>query len=133
MLVTAVAFAKLKPHYSAREIFLLTGLLTVPVFFYVVWLLPQATIRFLVWLALVARRRLGWRIGRRGVVGVAGGVGGVQDGVADRLFGDGQGSLTGLRWRPRRFPRLRIGRCGGMLGCHGLPFGPRAPHSVRSK
>jgi acyl-[acyl-carrier-protein]-phospholipid O-acyltransferase/long-chain-fatty-acid--[acyl-carrier-protein] ligase len=32
------------------EIFLLLGVLTVPVFLYVIWLLPGATVRFLVWL-----------------------------------------------------------------------------------
>ncbi|MHB1034165.1 MAG: acyl-[ACP]--phospholipid O-acyltransferase [Pirellulales bacterium] len=36
---------------SARQIFLVAGLLTLPVFVYVVWLLPGATIRFVVWLA----------------------------------------------------------------------------------
>jgi len=35
---------------SPREIFLLLGIATVPVFLYVVWLLPGATVRFLVWL-----------------------------------------------------------------------------------
>ena len=35
---------------SAGEIFLLLGVATVPVFLYVVWLLPGATVRFLVWL-----------------------------------------------------------------------------------
>jgi acyl-[acyl-carrier-protein]-phospholipid O-acyltransferase/long-chain-fatty-acid--[acyl-carrier-protein] ligase len=35
---------------SAREIFLVLGIATVPVFVYIVWLLPGATVRFLVWL-----------------------------------------------------------------------------------
>ena len=35
---------------SARQIFLLLGIGTVPVFLYVVWLLPGPTLRFLVWL-----------------------------------------------------------------------------------
>jgi len=37
--------------FSARDIFLMAGLATLPVFVYIVWLLPGATIRFLVWLA----------------------------------------------------------------------------------
>ncbi|MBN2021616.1 MAG: MFS transporter [Pirellulales bacterium] len=36
---------------SARGIFLVAGLSTVPVFLYIVWLLPGATVRSLVWLA----------------------------------------------------------------------------------
>ena len=51
MLGTAAVFAYLKPLYSARTIFLFSGILTLPVFFYVIWLLPQATVRFCVWLA----------------------------------------------------------------------------------
>lgn len=39
------------PLFSARQIFLLAGLGTLPVFFYIVLLLPQASIRFMVWLA----------------------------------------------------------------------------------
>ncbi|MFV2069966.1 MAG: MFS transporter, partial [Pirellulales bacterium] len=39
------------PLFSSREIFLLCGLCTVPVFAYIVWLIPQASIRFVVWLA----------------------------------------------------------------------------------
>ncbi|MEX2176453.1 MAG: acyl-[ACP]--phospholipid O-acyltransferase [Pirellulaceae bacterium] len=35
---------------TPQQIFLLCGLLTVPVFIYIVWLIPQASIRFLVWL-----------------------------------------------------------------------------------
>ncbi len=42
---------QLEELFSAREVFLLVGLFTVPVFIYIVWLLPQATIRFVVWLA----------------------------------------------------------------------------------
>ncbi|MAT71231.1 MAG: acyl-[ACP]--phospholipid O-acyltransferase [Planctomycetaceae bacterium] len=38
------------PLLSARQIFLLCGVLTVPVFVYIVVLIPQATIRFLAWL-----------------------------------------------------------------------------------
>ena len=35
---------------SADQIFLIAGLGTLPILFYVVWLIPQATIRFVVWL-----------------------------------------------------------------------------------
>lgn len=35
---------------SAAQIFLLTGIGILPIFAYVVWLLPQATVRFFVWL-----------------------------------------------------------------------------------
>ncbi|MCU0871643.1 MAG: acyl-[ACP]--phospholipid O-acyltransferase [Pirellulaceae bacterium] len=58
ILVTAVLFAGLRaplrdaqPLLTSRQIFLLSGLLTIPVFVYIVWLIPQASIRFLVWLA----------------------------------------------------------------------------------
>ncbi len=37
-------------HLSARQVFLVAGLATLPVFVYIVWLLPSATVRFLVWL-----------------------------------------------------------------------------------
>ncbi|MCE9553436.1 MAG: MFS transporter [Planctomycetes bacterium] len=51
MLVAAALFANLKkPYVSARTVFLVAGCLTVPVFIYVIWLLPQATIRFVVWM-----------------------------------------------------------------------------------
>jgi len=40
-----------EPFLSARAIFGLSGLLTIPIFVYIVWLLPQASIRFVVWLA----------------------------------------------------------------------------------
>ncbi|HEX4412739.1 MAG TPA: MFS transporter, partial [Lacipirellulaceae bacterium] len=36
--------------FTSREIFLLCGLATVPVFIYIVFLIPQATIKFLAWL-----------------------------------------------------------------------------------
>jgi acyl-[acyl-carrier-protein]-phospholipid O-acyltransferase/long-chain-fatty-acid--[acyl-carrier-protein] ligase len=39
------------PLLDSRQIFLLAGIGTVPVFIYIVCLIPQATIRFLVWLA----------------------------------------------------------------------------------
>lgn len=38
------------PLLSARQIFLLCGMLTLPVFIYIILLIPQATIRFLAWL-----------------------------------------------------------------------------------
>ena len=36
--------------FSPQQIFLLAGLFTMPVFFYIVFLIPQASIRFFVWL-----------------------------------------------------------------------------------
>lgn len=56
ILATSGAFYLLRwpvhgaPWFSAREIFLFAGLATVPVFLYIVLLLPQASIRFLFWL-----------------------------------------------------------------------------------
>ena len=52
MLLAAVAFWLFSGPLGldSGEIFLLLGLATVPVFFYVVWLLPGATVRFVVWL-----------------------------------------------------------------------------------
>lgn len=38
------------PLFSARQIFLLCGILTIPVFIYIIVLIPQATIRFMAWL-----------------------------------------------------------------------------------
>jgi acyl-[acyl-carrier-protein]-phospholipid O-acyltransferase / long-chain-fatty-acid--[acyl-carrier-protein] ligase len=38
------------PWFWARQIFLLCGVLTIPVFVYILCLIPQATIRFLAWL-----------------------------------------------------------------------------------
>ncbi|MEX2026778.1 MAG: MFS transporter, partial [Pirellulaceae bacterium] len=40
----------IEPLLNARQIFLLAGLLTIPVFFYIVWLIPQASLRFVTWL-----------------------------------------------------------------------------------
>lgn len=37
-------------HLSARQVFLVAGVATLPVFLYIVWLLPGATVRFVVWL-----------------------------------------------------------------------------------
>jgi acyl-[acyl-carrier-protein]-phospholipid O-acyltransferase/long-chain-fatty-acid--[acyl-carrier-protein] ligase len=59
MIVSALAFWVLRhpigssgePLMTARQVFLLCGVLTVPVFLYIVWLLPYASLRFLVWLA----------------------------------------------------------------------------------
>jgi len=39
-----------QPLLSARQIFLLCGVLTIPVLWYIVVLIPQATIRFMAWL-----------------------------------------------------------------------------------
>ena len=35
---------------TPRQVFLVCGLLTIPVFVYIVWLIPQASIRFMAWL-----------------------------------------------------------------------------------
>ncbi|MFV1967716.1 MAG: MFS transporter [Pirellulaceae bacterium] len=39
------------PLLDSQWIFFVAGLCTIPVFIYIVWLIPQASIRFLVWLA----------------------------------------------------------------------------------
>lgn len=39
-----------EPWLSAPQVFLVAGIMTVPVFIYIVCLLPQATVRFMVWL-----------------------------------------------------------------------------------
>ncbi|MGI9428522.1 MAG: MFS transporter, partial [Bythopirellula sp.] len=39
------------PLLTARQIFLLCGVMTIPVFAYILWVIPQATLRFLAWLA----------------------------------------------------------------------------------
>jgi acyl-[acyl-carrier-protein]-phospholipid O-acyltransferase / long-chain-fatty-acid--[acyl-carrier-protein] ligase len=44
-------YAGKQPLFSARQIFLIAGLGTVPVFLYIVCLIPQASVRFIVWLA----------------------------------------------------------------------------------
>ena len=51
ILVAALAFAWLKTTFDSRHIFLLCGLFTLPVFGYIVCLIPQASMRFFVWLA----------------------------------------------------------------------------------
>ncbi len=50
--VTAIVDGKeiVAPLLSARHVFLIAGLFTIPVLIYIVWLIPQASIRFLVWL-----------------------------------------------------------------------------------
>jgi acyl-[acyl-carrier-protein]-phospholipid O-acyltransferase/long-chain-fatty-acid--[acyl-carrier-protein] ligase len=45
-----VGVATLAPLMTPQQIFLLAGALTVPVFIYIIWLIPQASIRFFVWL-----------------------------------------------------------------------------------
>jgi acyl-[acyl-carrier-protein]-phospholipid O-acyltransferase/long-chain-fatty-acid--[acyl-carrier-protein] ligase len=50
MPVGAAGAARPAALFSPQEIFLLAGILTVPVFFYIVFLIPQASIRFFVWL-----------------------------------------------------------------------------------
>lgn len=40
----------IQPLLSARQVFLVAGLFTIPVMLYIVWLIPQASIRFVVWL-----------------------------------------------------------------------------------
>ena len=39
------------PLFTARQIFLLCGVMTIPVFIYILCVIPQATLRFLAWLA----------------------------------------------------------------------------------
>jgi acyl-[acyl-carrier-protein]-phospholipid O-acyltransferase / long-chain-fatty-acid--[acyl-carrier-protein] ligase len=59
ILLSSLSFAGLRhplpgssePLFEAREIFLLAGLFTIPVFLYIIFLIPQASVRFLVWLA----------------------------------------------------------------------------------
>jgi acyl-[acyl-carrier-protein]-phospholipid O-acyltransferase/long-chain-fatty-acid--[acyl-carrier-protein] ligase len=56
VIVTTALYAVLRmpidgePWLNAREVFLLFGVLTVPVFIYIVTVIPQATVRFTVWL-----------------------------------------------------------------------------------
>lgn len=51
--------------FTARQIFLLCGVMTIPVCVYIVWRIPQASIRFVVWLAslLIYRIRVHGRDG----------------------------------------------------------------------
>jgi acyl-[acyl-carrier-protein]-phospholipid O-acyltransferase/long-chain-fatty-acid--[acyl-carrier-protein] ligase len=39
------------PLFSARQVFLIAGALTIPILVYILWLIPDATLRFVVWLA----------------------------------------------------------------------------------
>ena len=52
VLLISFAFPLLRNSFncSADQIFLIAGLGTLPILFYVLWLIPQASIRFLVWL-----------------------------------------------------------------------------------
>ncbi len=63
--ISALLYAALRapifsdePFVSSRTVFLLTGLFTVPVLLYIVCLIPQASIRFLVWLASLTIYRI---------------------------------------------------------------------------
>ena len=67
VLVTALIYAGMtttffggEPLFSPQEVFLVAGLCTIPIFFYIVGVIPQASIRFCVWLAskLVYRIRI---------------------------------------------------------------------------
>ena len=52
MILVAVLFPFLQNqlNMSSNEVFLLAGIATLPILIYVCWLIPQATIRFIVWL-----------------------------------------------------------------------------------
>ena len=52
MLFVAFLFPFLQQQLtlSARQVFLLSGLITLPIFIYICMLIPQATVRFLVWM-----------------------------------------------------------------------------------
>lgn len=47
---TDPSVVELQPLFTSQQIFLLAGILTLPVFVYIVWLIPQASLRFFVWL-----------------------------------------------------------------------------------
>src|SRR5262245_2404976 len=47
-----------RPFLSPQQIFLIAGLFTIPVFFYIILLIPQASIRFFVWLGSLGIYRL---------------------------------------------------------------------------
>jgi len=49
--VLRTTMADQEPMFSAPEIFLLLGVVTIPIVLYIVILIPQATLRFAVWLA----------------------------------------------------------------------------------
>jgi acyl-[acyl-carrier-protein]-phospholipid O-acyltransferase/long-chain-fatty-acid--[acyl-carrier-protein] ligase len=48
----------MRPFFSPQQIFLLAGMFTIPVFFYIVLLIPQASIRFFAWLLSLTVYRL---------------------------------------------------------------------------
>jgi acyl-[acyl-carrier-protein]-phospholipid O-acyltransferase/long-chain-fatty-acid--[acyl-carrier-protein] ligase len=48
--VASDADGKLTELFSPQQIFFIAGLGTIPVFFYIIFLIPQASIRFIVWL-----------------------------------------------------------------------------------
>lgn len=60
MIVSALLFYFMSNtlRLSSNQIFLVAGLLSVPVLIYVVWLLPYATVRFVVWIISLAFYRL---------------------------------------------------------------------------
>jgi acyl-[acyl-carrier-protein]-phospholipid O-acyltransferase/long-chain-fatty-acid--[acyl-carrier-protein] ligase len=47
-----------RPLLSPQQIFLIAGLFTIPVFFYIILLIPQASLRFFVWLGSLGVYRL---------------------------------------------------------------------------
>ncbi len=49
--VVRAALQEWAPLFSARSVFLLAGAMTIPIFVYIVCLIPAASIRFFVWLA----------------------------------------------------------------------------------
>ena len=51
ILLAAVTFSLLKLALSAAQVFLVCGLITIPECVYIVWLIPQSSMRFFVWLA----------------------------------------------------------------------------------
>ncbi len=46
------------PLLNAQQIFLFAGLCTIPVFIYIIWLIPQATIRFIIFLLSITFYRI---------------------------------------------------------------------------
>ncbi len=60
MIVSAGLFYLMRQvmHLSSSQIFLMAGVLSVPVMIYAVWLLPYATVRFAVWMISLAFYRL---------------------------------------------------------------------------
>jgi acyl-[acyl-carrier-protein]-phospholipid O-acyltransferase / long-chain-fatty-acid--[acyl-carrier-protein] ligase len=56
--VTDAATQSARPLLSPQQIFFIAGLFTIPVFFYIILLIPQASIRFFVWLGSLGVYRL---------------------------------------------------------------------------